>query len=266
MISYIAFPKLDLHFDVDPVAISFGDFCIYWYGIIISVAIFVGFFLVKRNVYRFGYTVDDICNILVYAIVFGLLCARAYYVVFNIDEFRHEWVNILNIRTGGLAIYGGVIGALVSIYVYCKKRGYRFLDVVDILMPYLALGQSIGRWGNFTNQEAFGVETTLPWGMTGDIIKGVAGEKLVHPTFLYESLVTLVIFFVLCGIRKRKKVDGEVFFAYMLMYGLARFFIEGLRVDSLMLLNFRVSQVLSAAMVVVAIVFGIIKKKKVVEY
>lgn len=266
MIHYIEFPKLGLHFNLDPIAFSVGGIEIYWYGIIMSVAILVGFFTACREVKRHGYKPDDVGGILVGAIVLGLVCARLYYVVFNLDYFADNWTRILNLRTGGLAIYGGIIGAMFATYCYCKRHGYKFLNVIDVLIPYLALGQSIGRWGNFTNQEAFGKATSLWWGMTGDIIRdtydGVYAQGLVHPTFLYESMVTFILYFVLRRVRERKVFDGHVLCVYMLWYGVARFFIEGMRTDSLKFLNFRVSKLLSLALVVISVVVFVLNKRK----
>lgn len=258
MLHYIDFPKLGLRFNLGPVAFRLGCIEIYWYGIIISVAILIGFIVANREVVRYGYSKDDVSSILVSATVVGIVCARLYYVVFNLYDFKDNWVRVLNLRTGGLAIYGGIIGALVATYYYCRYKGYKFLNLVDVFVPYLALGQSIGRWGNFTNQEAFGRVTTLPWGMTGDIIKNMHGglyaDALVHPTFLYESIATIMLYFLLRSVRDRKKFDGYVLCVYMLFYGVARFFVEGLRTDSLMFVNFRVSKVLSLVLVIVSIV------------
>lgn len=269
MSHYIDFPKLGLHFDLGPVAYRIGHMEIYWYGIIISVAIFVGFIAASREVGRYGYSLDDVSSILVCATTVGILCARLYYVLFNIDDFKDDWIRVLNLRTGGLAIYGGIIGSLVATYYYCRCKGYKFLNLVDVFVPYLALGQSIGRWGNFTNQEAFGRVTTLPWGMTGDIIKnmhdGIYATGLVHPTFLYESMVTIILYFILRKVRVRKKFDGHVLCVYMLVYGIARFFMEGLRTDSLMFMNFRISRVISLVLVVLSIFVIATKGKRMKE-
>ena len=266
MVHYIDFPKIGLHFNLSPVAFSLCGVEIYWYGIIMSTAILIGFFAACREARKYGYKSDDVSGILVCALGLGLVCARLYYVVFNLEDFRNNWIRVVNLRTGGLAIYGGIIGALFATYCYCLRRGYKFLNVIDVLMPYLALGQSIGRWGNFTNQEAFGKVTELPWGMTGDIIKdmndGMYATSLVHPTFLYESIITLVLYFVLRRVRDRKKFDGQVLGTYMLGYGVARFFIEGLRTDSLMFLNFRVSKVLSFALVLVSVAMFVMNRRR----
>lgn len=273
---YIMFPKLHLYFNIDPVAVTIGNLDIYWYGIIIAVAVTVGYFLAMRIIEHFGYTKDDVSNVLMISTIVGVVCARMYYVVFNFDMFRDNLLDILNLRTGGLAIYGGIIGAVVSVYIYCVHKKYNFLNFIDVLIPYLALGQSIGRWGNFANQEAFGVNTDMPWGMSGDLInkeitklmaKGVNITKdLVHPTFLYESIINIIIFIILCKVRKNKKFDGSVLCLYMILYGIARFFIEGLRIDSLMFLGFRVSKVLSFLLVVIfSFVFFHEKRKQILN-
>lgn len=271
---YIEFPKLWLHFNIDPVAFKLGNIEIYWYSIMIVLAVSVGYFLAMSSIERFKYTKDDVSNVLFVSTILGIVCARIYYVVFDFEAFRHNWVSIFNIRNGGIAIYGGIIGALVAAYFYCVIKKYSFLNFIDVLIPYLALGQSIGRWGNFTNQEAFGVNTTLPWGMSGDIIikeirklmaygVNITDEIPVHPTFLYESLADFVIFIVLIFARKNKKVDGSVLCLYLILYGVARFFIEGLRTDSLMFLGFRVSKLLSLLSVLIfSFVMYFIRRKK----
>lgn len=270
---YIEFPKLNIHLNIDPVAISIGNLAIHWYGIIISIAVFLGFFLAIRKISSFGYKEDDVTNVITIAIPSAVIGARIYYVTFNFSAFYDDWVSIFNIRTGGLAIYGGIIGALLSVYFYCRVKKYSFLNFVDVLIPYLALGQAIGRWGNFTNQEAFGGNTNLPWGMTGDLIKKdisllnakgfeISQDIPVHPTFLYEFIANIIIFFILLKIRKNKRFDGNVLYTYLILYGFARFFIEGLRTDSLMFLGFRVSQILSLIIVVVFLVLMSLPKRK----
>ena len=271
---YIEFPRLHLHFNINPVAFSIGSLEVHWYGIIMALAVTIGYFLAMSVIERFGYKKDDVSNVLFISVISGVICARIYYVVFNMDGFRHELSNVLNLRTGGLAIYGGVIGAMISVFVFCKYRKYKFLNFIDVLIPYLALGQSIGRWGNYTNQEAFGINTSLPWGMSGDLItqhirmfvaKGmdITDELPVHPTFLYESIVNMIIFVILLMVRKNKKFDGNVFYMYMILYGVARFFIEGLRTDSLMFLGFRISQVVSLVLVLVFSCILVYKNRKI---
>lgn len=258
---YIEFPALGLHFNISPVAISIGGIDIYWYGIIISMAVFLGFFLATKKSTAFGYTKDDVVNMLTISIPSAIVGARLYYVIFNSQLFKDNLFSIFNIRTGGLAIYGGIIGAMLAIYAYCRYKGYKFLNFMDVFIPYLALGQSIGRWGNFTNQEAFGTNTKLFIGMTGDLIKKEVGyleqtglkissDIPVHPTFLYESVANMIIFLILVRLRKNNKLDGNVLCTYMILYGISRFFIEGLRIDSLMFKGLRISQVLSAVIVV----------------
>ena len=274
---YIEFPKLNIHLNIDPVAINIGNIDVHWYGIIISFAVFLGFFLAIRKINSFGYSEDDVTNIITIAIPSAVIGARIYYVAFNFDAFSDDLLSIFNIRTGGLAIYGAIIGAFISVYCYCKIKKYKFLNIVDVLIPYLALGQAIGRWGNFTNQEAFGINTNLPWGMTGDIINqeisylSASGVSIsqgipVHPTFLYEFVVNLTIFFILLKVRKNKKFDGNVLYVYLTLYGIARFFIEGLRIDSLMFLGFRVSQILSLVIVLLCLgLYAITNKKRNIE-
>jgi len=192
-----------------------------------------------------------------YLLPVSIICARLYYCI-----FQGSFENFLNFRTGGLAIYGGIIGAIATIFVYCKIKRLNFLDMLDYIAPYLALGQAIGRWGNFVNIEAYGTETSLPWRM-GIYEGGIYTE--VHPAFLYESIATFLIFLILFKIRNKRRYKGQITFLYLALYGAARFFIEGVRIDSLMLNNVRISQVLALSNFVVfgsILLYKSIKMKK----
>jgi len=257
----IEFPGLwGLGFTISRTAFQVFGINIYWYGIIIALAFLLAVLLGMRDSRKFGLEPDNIIDLVIFAAPAAIICARLYYVVFSWDQFKDNPLEIINTRTGGLAIYGAVIGAVLVAYLFARKKKIPVLKLFDFAAPYLVLAQAIGRWGNFVNQEAFGVNTTLPWGMTGDGIRrelvrsmdtlnarGVVVDPNmpVHPTFLYESLWNLCIFLFLMWYRKRKKVEGEVFFLYMILYGLGRFMIEGLRIDSLMLGNIRISQILA---------------------
>ncbi|TYQ13051.1 UNVERIFIED_CONTAM: phosphatidylglycerol:prolipoprotein diacylglycerol transferase [Acetivibrio alkalicellulosi] len=269
---YVRFPNLgDFKIPVTDVAFHIFGRPILWYGIIISTGFIIAVLLGMKNSKRFGLEQDHVLDIVLWGTPAGIIGARLYYVIFNWGEFGGDLLKIINIRTGGLAIYGGLIGAVVASYIYCKVKKIDFLNLLDFGGPYFVLAQAIGRWGNFTNQEAFGVNTTLPWGMTSDKIRGTL-EKLegvgvnpdlpVHPTFLYESLWNFAVFFFLMWYRKKYKISGELFFMYMILYGVGRFFIEGLRIDSLYIGPFRISQLLAASFVIVFSVIFIIRRKK----
>jgi phosphatidylglycerol:prolipoprotein diacylglycerol transferase len=271
----IEFPNLlgGLSISVQRIAFYIGSVPIYWYGIVISFAFILSVALGLKTCKKYDIKQNDIVDIALYATIAAIIGARLYYVAFSWSEFEGNLLNILNTRTGGLAIYGGVIGAFAAVIIVCKIKKIKALKVLDFGVPYLVLGQAIGRWGNFFNQEAFGTNTTLPWGMKGDRITtslsmmqqngiNVDPSLPVHPTFLYESLACLLIFVILVFVRRRKKADGEVLALYLILYGIARFFIEGLRTDSLMLGSFRVSQVLSAALAAVFLAFLIFIKVK----
>ena len=248
---------LGREFNINPVAFSFGELKVYWYGIIILVGFLLNYFLVKCRVGKdknsYGIKFDDVVDYIIGALVIGFLSARAYFVLFNLDYYIVHPSEILKIWHGGIAIYGGIIGAAIYAIAFCKKKKIDFLNFADLLVPYLACAQSIGRWGNFVNQEAHGGITTLPWKM-GIFDSDINAYTYVHPTFLYESICTMTIFLILLSVSKKRKFKGQILYLYAIMYGVARMVIEGFRTDSLMFANFRVSQMLSVFFV---IIFGI---------
>lgn len=246
----IEFPGLwGLKLNIDPVALHLGKFNIYWYGIIIAVGFALAVYLATRDSKKFGIDPENIVDVVLWATIPSIICARIYYIIFSWKDYQWDFYKMINIREGGIAVYGSIIGALLVAYIYATKKKIGFLKLFDFALPYFVLAQAIGRWGNFVNQEAFGSNTTLPWGMTSERIRNdprnLNPALPVHPTFLYESIWNLGVFFFLIWFRKKKKFEGEVFFLYMILYGLGRFWVEGLRTDSLMLGNFRISQVLA---------------------
>ncbi len=230
--------------DINPVAFSIFDINIMWYGILIASGVLIGTLLALRESRRIGFRDEDLMDLLIVAIPSAIIGARLYYVIFQFDYYKDNLSEIINVRGGGLAIHGGIIAAVIVGAIFCKIRKVNFWQIADITAPSIILGQAIGRWGNFINQEAYGTTTDLPWGMIVD------GQK-VHPTFLYESLWNIVVFiFLLWYRRKGRKEDGEVFLLYAILYSVGRFFVEGLRTDSLMFGGFRVAQVISIIIII----------------
>ncbi|NLO75491.1 MAG: prolipoprotein diacylglyceryl transferase [Clostridia bacterium] len=235
----------------DPVAFSIGSHPIYWYGILIAVAILLGTFLVLREAEKLKLNLDHVLNIILFGISAAFIGARLYYVIFQWSQYSRNPLEIFAVWHGGLAIHGGLLGGFLVGYLLLRKYRINVWQAFDIAAPSIILGQAIGRWGNFFNQEAYGYEVDpadLPWAMYID-------GAYRHPTFLYESLWNLSIFIFLLWLRRRKWIyRGDVFLSYVVLYSAGRFIIEGFRTDSLMLTgSLRVAQLVSA----VAIVIGL---------
>ena len=247
----ISFPALDLVMNPGR-AISIGPLTVHYYGAIIAFGLILGVIYACRRSKDFGLKEDDLIDGVLWVTPFAIMCARAYYVIFRwAEEYAAKPISALYIWQGGLAIYGGVIGAVIGIIVFCKCRKIKPLVVLDVVSLSFLIGQSIGRWGNFFNREAFGAETDVLWKMglmkaNGDII-------YVHPTFLYESLWNACGLVILHFASKRRKFDGQVALGYMAWYGLGRCMIEGLRSDSLYIGPFRVSQLLAGVSCIIAV-------------
>ncbi|NYB73931.1 MULTISPECIES: prolipoprotein diacylglyceryl transferase [Sedimentibacter] len=241
---------------MDPVAFRIFGIDIMWYGVLISLGVLLGVFFALREAKRTGFKGDDVLDFLLMAIPAAIVGARAYYVIFTWDYYNGNISEIINIRNGGLAIHGALIAGVITGILFCKKRKINVLELLDILIPSVALGQAIGRWGNFVNQEAHGGPTDLPWGIV------VNGQK-VHPTFLYESIINFAVFIFLTWFaRKKKTTHGQILALYLILYSAGRFFIEGLRTDSLMFLNMRIAQLISLAMILSGTALWYIVKKK----
>jgi prolipoprotein diacylglyceryl transferase len=227
------------------VAFSIFGIDVMWYGVLISSGVLLGVIIALREAKRTGFKEDNLLDFLLYAIPAGIVGARAYYVIFSWDYYSRNLSQIVNIRNGGLAIHGAVIAGIITAVIFCKKRKINVFQLIDLVAPSLILGQAIGRWGNFINQEAHGGPTDLPWGIIVD------GQK-VHPTFLYESIIDFCIFIFLIWFRKHKKVtDGQLFGLYLILYSAGRYFVEGLRTDSLMFMGMRVAQLISIALILI---------------
>lgn len=263
MTKTITIPLLNLELKLNQVAFTIFEIDVYWYAVIIVASIILALFLCKKKNKTFGIKYEDIIDMSILTLPIAFISARMYYIIFNINNYTS--INkILNIKDGGLAIYGGIIGGVITIYFFCKKRKIKLLDLLDYIVPFLALGQSIGRWGNFINVEAYGVNTNLPWKM--GIIES-QNIKYVHPTFLYESISTFIIFIILNKISKNRKFSGEITYVYIIMYSFVRTIIESLRIDSLMFYNFRISQIISIILFVTfcIILANKIKKSKITK-
>ncbi len=261
----VTFPALGWEFRIDPIAISLGGLTIHWYGILITtgllLAVLYGYFSAPR------YNVDKnkLIDCVIVGIITGIIGARLYYVLFKLDYYLANPGEIIMINQGGLAIYGGIIGALLGGCITAKIKKQKILPVLDVVMPGFLIGQGIGRWGNFFNQEAFGSQTDLPWGMASEATNGIT----VHPCFFYESVWCLLGFVLIHFIGKKyQKYSGQIFYTYLVWYGFERMIVEGLRTDSLMLpfeifgMGIRVSQLLSLCIFITGIILLVINRKK----
>ena len=235
---------------------------IYWYGVLMAIAIIVGVLLASREANRKGINPDSIIDYALLAVPLGLICARLYYVIFEWEMFASNPIKILYVWEGGLAIYGAVIGGIIAALIFCKWKKINLFVLLDILIPSLLLGQAIGRWGNFFNQEAYGpVVTNAAWQWFPFAVKIDATSSIHYATFFYESLWCLLVFLFLMWRRKKFKHNGDVFLWGVMLYALERTFVEGLRQDSLWLIKdtIRVSQLISAVLFVAVLAFLIIR-------
>lgn len=248
----ITFPGIGITFNVSKVAVTILGRPITWYAIFIVVAICIAFIFYKKRDGLYKIKFADVFDLSLYLIPISFLGARLYYVLFNLDYYLKNPADILNISKGGLAIYGGIIAGAITCYIFSRKRKIDFLNLLDYLIPPIALGQSIGRWGNFVNIEAYGTETTNILRM-GILENGIYKE--VHPTFLYESFATFIIFLFLLFYQKKRNFRGEITYIYLCFYSFARAIIEPLRIDSLMIGKYRISHVLSIAILVILLPF-----------
>ncbi len=265
----VQFPGLGLSFELNRVAFSIGRFNVYWYGVCIAFGICLALVFAFRHSVEFGVDADSMVDVILIGIVLGIASARAYYVAMAPFKYESIW-EMIAIRDGGLAIYGGIIGGFLFGGLACKWRGVPVLPMFDLTAMGFLLGQCCGRWGNFFNQEAFGCNTTLPWGMyseatrdylMGSTVTAQSGMTIdpnlpVHPTFLYESIWCLVGFILLFRYIKKRKFNGDIALRYMIWYGAGRFWIEALRTDSLMLvpsIGLRVSQLIAGIAVVAGV-------------
>lgn len=277
----ISFPKFGFEISIDPTAFTIFGLEIQWYGIIITLGLILAIIYCFPKMKRFGIDSDRAVDVVIGGVLGGIIGARLYYVIpkwdqYKGDSFGETFKAVINTRNGGLAIYGGIIGAFIVGFIICKIRKVKPLPMLDVTVIGFLIGQGVGRWGNFVNQEAFGTNTNFFLGMTGGTIQRTINngmqiggdmytnglemlwEKPVHPCFLYESLWCILGFVVLAFLSKRRKYDGQIFLMYLTWYGLERFVVEGLRTDSLMIGNIRISQALSLVILVVSVIIQIV--------
>lgn len=262
----VSFPGLGINdLPVYPVAFTIGNMSVYWYGIIIASGLMLACIYAWFSAERFNVDKNKLINCVLVGIITGIIGARLYYVIFRLDYYSANPMEIFYIHQGGLAIYGGIIGSFAGGCVVAKIQKMKILPLLDIAVLGFLIGQGIGRWGNFMNQEAFGTPTSLPWGMISERTFG----ETVHPCFLYESLWCLIGFLIIHFISKKyQKYAGQVLYMYLVWYGFERMIVEGLRTDSLYLpfqifgADIRVSQLLSLLLVIFGIVMLIINRKK----
>ena len=242
--SAISFPFLGI--EVNPArTLSIGPLTVHYYGLVIAVGLILAVLYACKRSKEFGISENDILDGVLWVTPFAILCARAYYVIFSWADYADNPISVLYIWEGGLAIYGGVLGAIVGVAVFCRVRKIKFIALMDLVLLGFLIGQSMGRWGNFFNREAFGAATESFFRM--GLYNTVTGAwEYYHPTFLYESLWNALGFVLLHFLSKKRKYDGQIALGYAAWYGLGRCFIEGLRVDSLYWGPFRVSQMLAA--------------------
>lgn len=240
---------------MDRVAFSMFGIDVMWYGILMATGMILGTLIALKEAKRVGIKEDDILDLAIVAIPIGLLSARLYYVIFNWEYYFQNPSQILNFRGGGMAIHGALIGGILTGYIFSRIKKIDFLKLADTVIIGMPLAQAIGRWGNFINGEAHGGPTNLPWAIVVDGVK-------VHPTFLYESIWNIGVFILLWMFRKKKQYEGQIIVYYITLYSLGRFFIEGLRTDSLMIGPLRMAQVISLVGVVGGIIAHIYFSKR----
>ena len=251
----LAQARTRMEFNINRVAFSIFGLDVYWYGIIIVSGILISAIFAKKEFERRGFKPEIVDDILFAILPVGVIGARLWYVIFEWDYYGAHPKEIIDIRGGGLAIQGGIIFGLIALYFFSKKREIPMIDLTDILSPSLVFAQAVGRWGNFTNAEAHGYPTDFPWGI---IIDGVK----VHPTFFYESLGDFLIFLFLVLYRKKNPAKGFISGIYFLAYGIVRFFVEGLRTDSLYVFGLRTAQLVSIVFMLVGISLLIYAKRE----
>lgn len=253
---------------IDPIAVSLGPIQIHWYGVIIGVGIALALFIAMREGERRGLHKDIFPDLMLWAIPIAILSARIYYVAFEWDYYSQHPGDIIKIWNGGIAIHGALIGSVITAIVFSRNKNISFWKLADIAAPSIILGQAIGRWGNFINQEAHGGEVTRSF-LEGLFLPEFIIDQMYingvyyHPTFLYESIWNLVGFVILMSLRRVNLRQGEIFLSYVIWYSIGRFFVEGMRTDSLMLTEtLRIGQTISIGLIVLAVGLIVYRRAK----
>lgn len=240
------------------VAFSLFGIDVYWYGILIVIGMVLAIYLSSKELEKNGQNPEIINDLALWVLPAAIIGARLWYVIFEFQRFDNIY-DIINVRDGGLAIHGGVIAGVIVGYIYAKIKNIKFFKTTDIISTYVPIAQAIGRWGNFINNEAHGGETNLPWAL---IIEG----KKYHPTFFYESMGNIILFLIIYFIvKKGKKTTGMETASYLIGYGIIRFFVEGLRTDSLWVGPFRVAQLISIVFIILGLIILSLSKNKKLE-
>ncbi|HEX9503551.1 MAG TPA: prolipoprotein diacylglyceryl transferase [Patescibacteria group bacterium] len=263
---FIFIPAFMGRLELNPI-IALGSFSFRWYGLILAGAILSSYFVARKNAWKFGISTNDVDDYSFWVAIVGFLGARIYYVLFNYSYFSQHLAEIYRVWHGGLSIYGAILSGLVFSYFYSKKKAYSFWQLFDLVALSLPLGQAIGRIGNFVNQEAFGLPTELPWKMyvaPQYRPSQFASSSFFHPTFLYEALFDLAVFFILYKLLGKVKT-GNLGLAYLVIYSLGRFFIESIRLDSFFISGFRVDQVVAFLIIIAAGYIALRRQSKLVS-
>lgn len=255
----VKFPAFNLEFKFSKIAFYLFGIPIYKYAVCIAIGIIIALLLARLSKEKFENKFEDALESTLYAVIFGVIGARIYFVIFNLEYYLSSPMQILNFRDGGLAIYGGLIFGLIAIFIFCKIKKLNILNFLDYIVPFVAIAQSVGRWGNFFNIEAYGVKTNSIFRMG---IETLNGYIEVHPVFLYESIATFLIFMFLIYRQKRRKFESEILLEYLILYSFVRIFLESFRTDSLMLFNFRISQILSIFIFIISLILFIKNTKR----
>ncbi|WP_082087847.1 prolipoprotein diacylglyceryl transferase [Domibacillus indicus] len=258
-----------MDYPLNPIAFELGSFQVHWYGIIIGIGIALGFYLASKESDRLGMPKETFSDLLIWAIPIALISARAYYVLFEWDYYSQNPGAIVQIWNGGIAIHGALIGSVITAVIFTRKRNISFWKLADIAAPSIILGQAIGRWGNFMNQEAHGEEVARSFLENLQLPDFIINQMNIdgvyyHPTFLYESIWNFIGLALLLFMRRVNPKRGEIFLSYVIWYSIGRFFIEGMRTDSLMLPGefLRIAQVLSLSLIVAAAAILLYRRMK----
>ena len=250
---------------IDPIAFELGPISVHWYGIIIAVGILLGYFIAQESVKRIGFDKDILIDIIFWSAIFGFIVARIYFVIFQWPYYAQHPIEIPMIWYGGIAIHGGLIGGFITGIIVCRQKNINPFQIGDVIAPSLILGQGIGRWGNFMNHEAHGGPVSKSFLENMHIPDFIINNMYIdgqyyHPTFLYESIWDILGFVILISLRKHLRI-GDTFALYLIWYSIGRFFVEGLRTDSLMLTSdIRVAQLMSVVLIVAGIILMIIRR------